>query len=73
MATIQRDIAPDCLIRSSSQSWSTTQPPNQPKTEVMKMMQTMKQRAKSEVTPIPTIYEEELKREEKIINSYFIS
>jgi cytochrome oxidase assembly protein ShyY1 len=30
--------------------------------EVMKVMQTMKQRAKAEVTPIPTIYEEELIR-----------
>jgi hypothetical protein len=33
---------------------------NQPKIEMMKVMQTMKQRAKAEVTPIPTIYEEEL-------------
>jgi predicted type IV restriction endonuclease len=30
------------------------------KIEVMKVMQMMKQRAKAEVTPIPTIYEEEL-------------
>jgi hypothetical protein len=30
------------------------------KIEVMKVMQTMKQRAKAEVTSIPTIYEEEL-------------
>ena len=37
-------------------------PANQPKIEVMKVMQTMKQRAKAEVTPIPTIYEEELIR-----------
>jgi hypothetical protein len=34
----------------------------QPKIEVMKVMQTMEQRAKAEVTPIPTIYEEELIR-----------
>ena len=37
-------------------------PANQPKIEVMKVMQTMKQPAKAEVTPIPTIYEEELIR-----------
>ena len=30
------------------------------KIEVMKVMQTMKQRAKAEVTSIPTIYQEEL-------------
>jgi hypothetical protein len=40
----------------------TNHPANQPKIEVMKVMQTMKQRAKAEVTPILTIYEEELIR-----------
>ena len=33
---------------------------NQSKIEVIKIMQTMKQRAKNEVTPIQAIYEEEL-------------
>lgn len=34
-------------------------PSNQSKIDVMKVLQTMKERSRSEVTPVPTIYEEE--------------